>query len=86
MRWARWPGRPAGRNVGLGGGDRRGAAGLEGQPRLVCSMLAPLGQQGKTLKSFHVASVLRDVTQLGCLMLPMEDLLKAAPSAAAGPG
>jgi hypothetical protein len=66
--------------------DHAGGAWLEWQPPLLCSMLAHLAQQRKTLKPFHVASVLRDVTQLGCLMLPMEDLLKAAPSAAAAAG
>lgn len=50
------------------------------QPPLLARMLAHMVLQRKALKQFHVVSVLRDVSQLTCLLLPPEVAAELASS------
>jgi hypothetical protein len=53
------------------------------QPPLLQVMLSHLAMQRRTLKQFHIVSVLRDITQLGCLFLPLEVTTEVAATSAA---
>jgi hypothetical protein len=53
------------------------------QPPLLQVMLSHLAMQRRTLKQVHIVSVLRDITQLGCLFLPLEVTTEVAATSAA---
>jgi hypothetical protein len=66
--------------------DHAAEAWLQWQPPMLQAMLTHLSIQRKALKEFHVASVLRDVTQIACLFLPPDtarEIAEAATSTAA---